>query len=399
MNRLKSVITCLFLFVAIGLHAQEEIHFNSSWSEAKEKAIQSKKLIFIDCYTSWCAPCKWMEKNVFIQPAVYKYYNDNFVNLKVDMEKGEGVEMRKKYNVQSFPTYLFVNTAGDLIHRTASKMEAEAFLAEAKRANDPNRNLAALKEKYDKGAKDLPFLLDYYLGVERSDRGTAGKISDEIVAKITDADLNTELGWRIIKALARTENDKLGRYFIANESAYGKWGTQAELDQVRDRMVTSTMYGLMRGNNEQAFMDKLAYFKKSDKIDRRKQGIMLEADYYLEHDKTEDYVKITTAALKNELKNDAEKLSFLARRGSNAKNGNEAAPAAILQQAYLMAKRAVVLDPEEYSVQSTFALVCLAMKNKPEALAAAKKSRELANAETSKIQKLAQALLDKVEAL
>lgn len=397
MNRL--IFTCLFLFAAIGSYAQEEIHFNSSWSEAKEKAIQSKKLIFIDCYTSWCAPCKWMEKNVFIQPAVYKYYNDNFVNLKVDMEKGEGIEMRKKYNVQSFPTYLFVNTAGDLIHRTASKMEAEAFLAEAKRANDPNRNLAALKEKYDKGARDLPFLLDYYLGVERSDRNTAGKISDEIVSKVTEAELNTELGWKMIKALARTEKDKLGAYFIAHETAFKKWGTQAELDKVRDRLVTSTMYGLMRGSNEQAFMEKLAYFKKSDKIDRKKQGVMLEADYYLENGRTADYVKLTTAALKNELKDDAEKLSFLARRGSGSKRGDEVVAPAILQQAYLMAKRAVALDPEEYSVQSTFALVCLAMKNKPEALAAAKKARLLADAETSKIQKLAQQLLDKVEAL
>jgi thiol-disulfide isomerase/thioredoxin len=399
MNRLKSILTYLFLFVAIGAYAQDEIQFNSSWSEAKEKAIQSRKLIFIDCYTSWCAPCKWMEKNVFILPAVAKYYNDNFVNLKVDMEKGEGIEMRKKYNVQSFPTYLFVNTAGDIVHRTASRMEAEAFLAEAKRAADPKRNTAALKEKYDKGTRDLPFLLDYYLALERADRSTANQISGEIIAAVTDADLNAELGWKIIKALARTENDKLGAYFIPNERTFSKWASQTELDQVRDRLVTSTMYGLIRGNNEQAFMDKLAYFKKSDNPGRKKQGLMLEADYYQEKGRTDDYVKLTNAALKNELKDDAEKLSFLARRASGGKGGADQASAAMLQQAYLMAKRAVVIDPEEYSVQSTFALVCLAMKNKPEALAAAKKARLLADAETSKIQKLAQQLLDKVEAL
>ncbi|TCC96434.1 thioredoxin family protein [Pedobacter hiemivivus] len=396
---MKNIFTFLFLFVAIGSYAQEEIHFNSSWSEAKEKAIQSKKLIFIDCYTSWCAPCKWMEKNIFIQPAVYKYYNDNFVNLKVDMEKGEGIEMRKKYNVQSFPTYLFVNTAGDVVHRTASKMEAEAFLAEAKRATDPKRNTAALKDKFDKGARDLPFLLDYYLALERADRNTANQISAEIVAKVTEPGLNTELGWKIIKALARTESDKLGAHFMANQQAYNSWSKLEDREQLKDRLITSAMYGLMRTGDEQVFMDKLAYFKKSDKIGRKKQGVMLEAEYYLEKGRTDDYVKLTTAALKNELKDDAEKLSFLARRASGGKIGNDQASPAILQQAYLMAKRAVVLDPEEYSIQSTFGYVCLAMKKKPEALTAAKKSRELANAETSKIQKLAQELLDKVEAL
>jgi len=126
---------------------------------------------------------------------------------------------------------------------------------------------------------------------------------------------------------------------------------------------------------------------------------MLEADYYLGAGKTEEYIKLTSAALKNELKDEADKLSFLARRASGGRAGADQVPAAILQQAYLMAKRAVELEPEEYSNQSTFASVCLAMKKKPEALAAAKKTRSLADAETSKIQKLAQELLDKVEAL
>lgn len=396
---MKSIFTCLFLFVVISLHAQEEINFNSSWSEAKEKAVKSNQLIFIDCYTSWCAPCKWMEKNVFILPAVAQYYNSNFVNLKLDMEKGEGIEMRKKYNVQSFPTYLFVNTAGDVVHRTASRMEAEAFLAEAKRAVDPKRNTSALKEKYDKGTRDLPFLLDYYLALERADRNTASKISTDIITQVTEKELNTELGWRIIKSLARTENDKLGAHFMANQQAYDKWSKLEEREQLKDRLITSTMYGLVRTGDEKFFMDKLAYFKKSDKTDRKKQGVMLEADFYLEKGRTDDYVKLTSAALKNELKDDAEKLSFLARRASGGKMGNNQAAPAILQQAYLMAKRAVELEPEEYSIQSTFGYVCLAMKKKPEALAAAKKSRELANAETSKIQKLAQELVDKVEAL
>ncbi|MNY65947.1 hypothetical protein D3C86_2033030 [compost metagenome] len=64
-----------------------------------------------------------------------------------------------------------------------------------------------------------------------------------------------------------------------------------------------------------------------------------------------------------------------------------------------MAKRAVALEPEEYSIQSTFAKVCLSLKKKDEALTAAKKSRLLAEAETSKIQKLAQELIDKIELL
>jgi thiol-disulfide isomerase/thioredoxin len=396
------LLTFLFLLIAaISTNAQEAIKFNqtTTWNDTKAKAAVERKLIFLDCYTSWCAPCKWMDKNVFNVPAVANFYNENFINAKIDMEKGEGIELRKKYNVQSFPTFLFINDKGEVVHRTASKMSVEEFLAEGRKAANPTKNLSYLSKKYAEGTRDLPFMLDYYLVLNKSDRMNAETIGKDIINGISEKELSTEFGWNTIKALARTENDKLGAYFIANEGAFNSWSKLEEREQLKDRLVTSTMYGYMNAKNEKAFMEKLAYFKKSEKIDRRKQGIMLEADFYLGAERIADYVKITKKALKNELKDDAEKLSFLARRASGSKRGDDVVAPAILKQAYLMAKRAVVLEPEEYSTQSTFALVCLAMKNKPEASIAAKKTRSLADAETSKIQKIAQELLDKVEAL
>lgn len=398
---MKPIFALLLLFVGLNSNAQDEIKFNqtTTWNDTKAKAAKEGKLIFMDCYTSWCAPCKWMDKNVFNVADVANFYNQNFINVKIDMEKGEGIELRKQYAVQSFPTFLFINDKGEVIHRTASKMSVEEFLAEGKKAADPTKNLAYLSQKYEEGKRDLPFLLDYCLVLQKSDRNSADKIAKEITDAITAEQLNTEFGWKTIKALARTEKDKLGAHFMANEKAFDQWSTQVERDQLKDRLITSTMYGYINTKNEVAFMAQLPYFKNSDHIDRRKQGLMLEADFYLTLGKVKDYVKLTNSALKKDLKNDAEKLSFLARRAGMAKRGDEVVPAAIQKQAYLLAKRAVQVEPEEYSNQSTFAHICLAMKKKPEALAAAKKSRELADAETSKIQKLAQDLLDKVEAL
>ncbi|WP_159451757.1 thioredoxin family protein [Pedobacter africanus] len=398
---MRKLSLLLLILIAFKVNAQEGIKFNQTgnWKETIEAAAKTGKLIFVDCYTDWCGPCKWMDQNAFTDAKVAAFYNKNFINAKIDMEKGEGIALRKKYSVQSFPTFLFINGNGEVVHRTGSRMPIEEFLEEGKKAADPKKNLSYLNKKYEEGVRDLPFLLDYYLVLNKSDRSNADKIGRDIVSAISAAELNTELGWKVIRTLARNENDKLGAHFMANENAYNKWSTAEERDQLKDRLVTYTIYGLMRGSNEQAFMDKLAYFKKSDKIDRRRQGVMLEADYYLGAGRTDDYVKLTSSALTNELKDEAEKLSFLARRASGGKNPNEQVSPAIMQQAYLMAKRAVELEPEEYSIQSTFAWVCLGMKKKPEALTAAKKSRALADAETSKIQKLAQELLDKVEAL
>ncbi|WP_316747288.1 thioredoxin family protein [Pedobacter gandavensis] len=399
----------LLLLIATGIKAQEGIKFNqtTTWAATTAKSAEEGKLIFVDCYTSWCAPCKWMDKNVFVDPAVADFFNTHFINAKIDMEKGEGIELRKKYNVQSFPTFLFVNDKGEVIHRTASKMTVAEFLEEGKIAADPKRNLSFLTSKYESGQRDIPFVLDYFLVLQKTNRTIGDPIGKDISERISLAELNSALGWKAIKALARTESDRLGAHFMANQAAYASYATEAEREQLKDRLITSTMYGYLYAKDEKAFMDRLSYFKNSDNLARRKQGIMLEADFYLDNNRNAEYIKITNSALKGDLKDDAEKLSFLARRADTKGSGSPkgasktkgVANPKILKQAYKMAKQATLLDPEEYSIQSTFAHVCLSLKKKEEGLIAAKKTRALADAETSKIQKLAQNLLDEIELL
>jgi uncharacterized protein YyaL (SSP411 family) len=59
------------------------------------KAKKENKLIFVDAYASWCGPCKLMVKNIFPLKTVGDYYNSHFINAKIDMEKGEGIELAK----------------------------------------------------------------------------------------------------------------------------------------------------------------------------------------------------------------------------------------------------------------------------------------------------------------
>ena len=69
--------------------ANSTIQFEQmSLKDVLSKAQSEQKLVFFDAYTSWCGPCKWMAKNAFTDPEVAAYFNDHFVNLTVDMEKG-----------------------------------------------------------------------------------------------------------------------------------------------------------------------------------------------------------------------------------------------------------------------------------------------------------------------
>ena len=69
-----------------------------------------------------------MAAEVFTRPEVGKKYNQGFVNVKIDAEKGEGIALAKKYQVKSYPTYLFINPADEsLIDMSKSSMAAADF--------------------------------------------------------------------------------------------------------------------------------------------------------------------------------------------------------------------------------------------------------------------------------
>src|SRR4051812_29883525 len=106
-------VTSLFL-LSIGASGQGVRFSNISWPEAISLAKKENKLIFLDAYASWCGPCKWMDRNVFPAEEVGRLYNANFINLRIDMEKGVGIDLAKKYGVRAFPTYLFINDDGEV---------------------------------------------------------------------------------------------------------------------------------------------------------------------------------------------------------------------------------------------------------------------------------------------
>ena len=157
------LLSLLFLGVIFGVEAQTPgISFEQTkeWKKIVKKAKKEKKLIFVDCYTSWCGPCKMLAKDVFTQQAVGDYFNQHFVNVKFDMEKdADGVKLKNQFAVKAFPTLVFVDPkTGEVVHRMVGAGSAEWLLTGAKSANDPQNNLAAMIKRYAAGEREAEFL-------------------------------------------------------------------------------------------------------------------------------------------------------------------------------------------------------------------------------------------------
>jgi len=149
----KSLVFILFAILGIASVSAQGIRFeneSTALEELLQKAKKEGKIVFVDCYTSWCGPCKWMVKNIFPNDTVGNFYNQ-FICVQIDMEKGKGPEIAKRYNVQCYPTYIFLNGDGKLLHRASSAYPSQEFIEIGEEAINPEKQYSFFKDKYDSG--------------------------------------------------------------------------------------------------------------------------------------------------------------------------------------------------------------------------------------------------------
>jgi len=156
-----------FLFCA-NLSAASKIEFEHiTFEEALTKAEQEGKLVFMDAYASWCGPCKRMASTVFTDESVAAFFNENFINLKIDMEKGEGPALARKYSVRAFPTLFIIDSDGKPVETNIGGMQAAQFLNWGKRTVENHFDISKIEAKYNEGEPDASLLYKYASGLKK----------------------------------------------------------------------------------------------------------------------------------------------------------------------------------------------------------------------------------------
>ena len=105
---MKKIVLAVFM-AAMALSLSAQINFREGgFAEALEAAKSENKLVFMDCYTSWCGPCKLMASKEFVQEKAGEYFNPRFVSVKIDMEKGEKIFKRLRMKETNIITKNFL---------------------------------------------------------------------------------------------------------------------------------------------------------------------------------------------------------------------------------------------------------------------------------------------------
>ncbi|MFT5777582.1 MAG: thioredoxin-related protein [Crocinitomicaceae bacterium] len=123
--------------------------------EGIAKAKKENKKLFIDVYATWCGPCKYLSKNIFTDQDLGGFINEHFIAIKLDGEQPDGESLMIDFDLNSYPTMLFLDSDRSFLKKIVGAVEANVILA---RANDviypEESDLYKFQSKYDAGARD-----------------------------------------------------------------------------------------------------------------------------------------------------------------------------------------------------------------------------------------------------
>lgn len=153
---MKSLIVAALLTATLCTRADDGVRFTTitTWQQALDRAKAEGKPIFLDAYTDWCGWCKVMDRETFSDSAVAAIMNASFVNVKMEMETGEGVDVAMKYRISGFPTFMVFSPDGVPTYKTFGYRAPADWLPMLDAMRDPTR---ALKQAGVTPVLKLPF--------------------------------------------------------------------------------------------------------------------------------------------------------------------------------------------------------------------------------------------------
>jgi len=126
------IIMCLMFVLPGLLRAQSDVNFTevSNWEEVLELAKKSNKPVFVDFYADWCPPCKAFNLNVLGDPAVSRFLNRHFINIKIDAETEIGKSIAAGLGIKVYPTIYLLDNNGRTRQVIEGLPDREEFVAQ-----------------------------------------------------------------------------------------------------------------------------------------------------------------------------------------------------------------------------------------------------------------------------
>jgi thioredoxin-related protein/dienelactone hydrolase len=191
MRNIIAVIAMWIPFCVVGQGIKFEQKDN--WHDVVKSAKAEHKYIFVDCYATWCQPCKTMDSKVYPSEKIGNVVNEKFISIKLQFDSTGGdnettrrwYEQAKKfindYKVSAFPSYLFFDQNGEVVHKEIGYRNEKDFLQLVEGALDTAKQIYTRINRYSNGPKDYPAMPELVASVRTilKDKNLASLIAQD----------------------------------------------------------------------------------------------------------------------------------------------------------------------------------------------------------------------------
>ncbi|MDB5282540.1 MAG: hypothetical protein JWO06_1615 [Bacteroidota bacterium] len=338
----------------------EFIH-DKKFQEVLDMAKKQNRLVFMDCYTSWCGPCKRLASTVFPDSAVGDFFNATFVNAKFDMEKDDGVTIANKYAIRAYPTLLWLDGDGNVKHKIVGGLDQAGLIQQGKKAIDPTPGiLTGMRKKYADGERDVNFLCDFLNTLYNSEE----KYEDVFkiyLDKITTAEMADSKHTKTIFNLTNDIKSPGLPYLVKNKDYYRNLLGENPFDTKVNQIATKAVSEAPRADDKGLYDAAMNFIKAIKAPDHQEKTLKLSMDYYQHMGDWPNYVKEASQYVKKYAVNNAALLNDVA--WNYFLNVNDAGE---LQKATKWAYQSINID-NKYTYNLTYAYLLYKQNNFKEA--------------------------------
>ncbi len=182
-NILGTIISIIFIYTSS--IAQGIEFFHGTWEEAIVKAKIEDKIIFVDAFTTWCGPCKAMSANTFPNPEVGGFFNQHFISMKIDMEKEMGLEFRKAFPVNAYPTLFFIDYDNKVVLKSVGAKSPLDLIQIGESVIAKYDKSSKYEVAYNVGDRSFQLVYDYISALNKAGKTTV-KIANDYLADQKD---------------------------------------------------------------------------------------------------------------------------------------------------------------------------------------------------------------------
>lgn len=234
MNKIKSllILACLLSLPAFAATTHptapaettdsinKGINFQDiSFSQALKKAEAEGKKVFIDCYIKSCVPCKYMMRYIFPMEECGAYFNPRFVSLSMDMDEGDGPEVRKKYDVGIYPTFLIINPDGSLFVKDIGAVTLKSDITFVDKISNAIQR-AEMTKKYVAGERGDSFVRQYINILSATSDTSLSRVVNNFLATKSVKETCQPENWKLVETYVNSPSTPVFRRLLANRDSF-----------------------------------------------------------------------------------------------------------------------------------------------------------------------------------